>query len=223
MSIYPSPESVLQAFTDLVPDVDDEEGSPQAEVDAVLRKLPAITSPAGIISRSISLVEVLHESLVPCLIATPYVYLSESEWTLSNHTEFRAAKRKQLNEILTVLKSEGVAVSEEKLKSLIDNFEGILRDVFKVRIPLMPNLYITENFYETVGASEVAEEFSHEMADLRIFDSKTRLQGLTKVLMKWFLLCPVGRPQIYVSDTEWTTSNEKDLRTEYRTRLINSV
>jgi len=223
MSIYPSPENVLQAFAELVGNDDEEAETPQADIDAEIKKIPAISSPAGVISRFITLVEVTRESLVPCLIATPYVYLSESDWTLSNHAEFRAKKRDQLSEILTLLKSNGVEVEGEKLRSLIDNFEGILKDIFKVRIPLMPNLYVTENFYETVGASEIAEDLAKAMAELRIFDSKTRLQGLTKVLMKWFMLCPVGRPQIYVSDTEWTTSNERDLRTEYRTRLINGV
>jgi len=204
----------------MVDDDDEDEASPQAEIDEVIKKIPPITS---VVSRFITLVEVVRESLVPCLIATPFVYLSPTDWTLSNHAEFRALKRNQLGEISTALKSNGVEVEGDNLKQHIDKFESILSEIFRVRIPLMPNLYITENFYETIGSSEIAEELIKEMVDLRIFESKTRLQGLTKVLMKWFMLCPVGRPQIYVSDTEWTTSNEKDLRTEYRTKLINGV
>jgi len=218
MSVYPSPETVIEAIATILPD--EEEGSPKAEVEKAMRKVPAITSPEALIARFTTLLEVVHESLLPCLIATPFVYLSETDWTLSSHAEFRAAKRKQLKEIDGALVDKGVNIENSELLSLIDAFEGVLRDVFRVRLPAMPNYYITENFYDTIGASEVAEELIKTMADAKIFDAKTRLQGITKVLVRWFLLCPVGRPQIYVSDEGWTTSNEKDLREAYRRKLL---
>lgn len=50
-------------------------------------------------------------------------------------------------------------MEESELVPLIDKFADILAAVFRVRIPAMPNYYITENFYETVGASEVCVFF----------------------------------------------------------------
>jgi len=222
MSVHPTPETVVDAFATILAD-DEEEGTPLAEVEKALRKVPAIKSPEALVERFTTLLEVVHESLVPCLIATPYVYLSETDWTLSNHAEFRAAKRKEIKDIGEALRDRGDRVEDGQIIPLIDRFEDVLKDIFRVRLPAMPNYYITENFYDTIGVSEVAEELIKLMADARVFDAKTRLQGLTKVLVRWFLLCPVGRPQIYASDEGWTTSNEKDLRIQYRKRLLQKV
>jgi len=215
MSVYPTPEQVVDVLTSIVGNDDDDEGTPEKEVAKALKKIPAITSPSGLVNRFLLLVDVVHQSLIPCLIATPYVYLSETDWSFHSHADFRAEKRKQLKELEEKIRS----ANTNELPELIDKFEGILADIFRIRIPAMPNYYITENYYDTVGASEIAEELIKTMTEARVFDAKTRLQNITKVLMRWFLLCPVGRPQIYVSDTEWTTSNEKDLRAEYREKL----
>lgn len=219
MSVYPSPESVVDAFSTILAD-DEEEGSPEAEVEKALRKVPPITSPEGLVKRFLTLVEVVHDSLVPCLIATPFVYPSEAEWTLTSHSDFRAERRKQLKAISSTLQNKGPSIGSEEILALIDTFEGILGDIFRVRIPAMPNYYITENFYDTVGASEIAEELIKTFTEAKVFDAKTRLQGLTKVLVRWFLLCPVGRPQVYVSDEGWTTANEKDIRHDFRKKLL---
>jgi len=224
MSVYPSAETVVEALTAIVGDDDDEEfASPLDEIETNELKVPAMTSPADIINRFIVLVETVHQSLVPCLIATPLVYKSENEWTFANHAEFRAEKRKQLKDIEAVLKLRGVGIEESELVSLIDKFGEILMEIFKVRIPAMPNYYLTDNFYDTVGASEIAEELSKAITDSKIFDAKTRLQGMTKILLRWFLLCPVGRPLVYANDTEWSTVSEKDLRAEYRSKLIGNA
>jgi len=226
MSVYPSAEVVIDALTTIVGDDDDDEEehvSPQAEIENTQLRVTPINSPTELINRFITLVETVHQSLVPCLVATPFVYLSENDWALSSHADFRAEKRKQLKDIEAVLKLRGVGIENSELLSLIEKFEGILMEIFKVRIPAMPSYYVTENFYDTVDASEVAVELSKIITDARIFDAKTRLQGLTKLLVRWFLLCPIGRPLVHVSDEGWTTTSEKDLRASYREKLIASV
>jgi len=218
----PTPETVVEALSNIVAEDEEEEGTAQEEVETVLQKVPAITTPGGRINRFIVLAEVVQQSLVPCLIATPFVYLSETDWSFASHADFRRERRKQLDEILAPLKSKVIDMDNDELIPLINKFEDILKDIFRVRIPAMPSYYITENYYDTVGASEVAEELIKNITDAGIFDAKTRLQNLTKVLLRWFLLCPVGRPQVYANDDGWSTVSEKELRASYRDKLLDS-
>ena len=48
----------------------------------------------------------MHNSLVPQLVATPLVYLGDSKWKMQSHAGFRKVKRKQLEDMIDILKTK---------------------------------------------------------------------------------------------------------------------
>jgi len=227
VNIFPSAEQIVQFFAVLQPEEPvpiTVEGSPYDEIENTLKQVKIIRDDKESRERFLTLVHVLYQSLVPCPVATPLVYLSDESWKLSDYAEFRSSKRKQLKTLEEALKGAIDAASQydtrERIAELVEEFETVLKEVLHVRIPAMPNLYITENYYDMISISEACNNLCGKLATVKKYEVKSRIHEMTKVMLEWFLLCPVGRPVIYASDTEWTTITESSLRASYRAELV---
>eukprot|EP01110_Echinostelium_bisporum_P011963 TRINITY_DN6101_c0_g1_i1.p1 TRINITY_DN6101_c0_g1~~TRINITY_DN6101_c0_g1_i1.p1 ORF type:complete len:226 (+),score=40.96 TRINITY_DN6101_c0_g1_i1:73-750(+) len=198
------------------------EGTPEDELNNLLEQTPPVPNPEAAANKLITCINVLYDSLLPCLVATPLVYMSDSEWKLHSHSDFRATKRKELKEMEGILSNnlftQPVA---EVLPKLLDDFDRIFSEVLDVRVPAMPSMYLTENYYDLKPMPEIAAELKEKLAIGKKYgEVSSRVKQLVRVLLQWFLYCPVGRPQVYASDSEWTLVNERVLRKEFRGRLL---
>jgi len=226
IGLLPSADQFLQLFAVLqdAEPVTVIEGTSYEEIEDALNKVKLLADDKEAIEKFLSLVDVLHQSLIPCLIATPFVYLSDEKWKLHSHPEFRAAKRKQLKKLEEEINAAAHAPPEydtrERIKELVDEFESILIELFHVRIPAMPNMYITENYYDLIAVSEVCTSLCEKIESVKKYEVQSRLYHYTKVMLEWFFLCPVGRPVVYVSDEDWSTVSESSLRINYRAQLL---
>jgi hypothetical protein len=217
--------------------------TPYEEVDLILQKVPDVPTIEKAVEKTSVLVDVLRRYLTPCLMATPLVYLSDESWEFHNHKAFRAARRNELNDISESLKTnlqlagditpEMLATIKQAfgcdkptenlptlLPSIVEGLENVFLEILKVRLPAMPSFYVTENFFDTVGVKEAAEELKTKIEKNRKMDIRTRVYGLSQIFLQFLLLCPIGRPQLYVSDDEWKLISEKDLRAELRQMIM---
>jgi len=197
------------------------EGSPFEEIDNTLHKVPDVPTIEKAVERAVVLVDVLNKYLTPCLMATPLVYMSDESWDFHNHAEFRAAKRKELADLQDALKanlfSENMPVL---LPTMLDTLDSVFLDVLKVRLPAMPNIYLTENFYDSVPVKEAFGELVEKIGKNKKMDVRTRVYGLSQIFIQFLLLCPMGRPQVYINDTEWKLEGEKVIRASLRELIM---
>eukprot|EP00026_Physarum_polycephalum_P013594 Phypoly_transcript_14011.p1 GENE.Phypoly_transcript_14011~~Phypoly_transcript_14011.p1 ORF type:complete len:248 (+),score=43.30 Phypoly_transcript_14011:28-744(+) len=220
---------------------DDEPITPYQEIETTLQRVPDVPSFEVAVEKTMLLVEVLRKYLTPCLMATPLVYLSDDSWEFYDHKAFRAARRKELVDISESLKTISQSSDEASssvvntikvafgrqstdnmpnlLPSIVEGLENVFLEVLKVRLPAMPSIYLTENFFDTIPVKEAYQELITKLQKNRKMDIRTRVYGLGQIFVQFLLLCPIGRPQLYVNDTEWKLVSEKDLRADLR-RMI---
>jgi len=222
---------------------DEEFITPYQEIEAAIQKVPDVPTHEAAVEKTVLLVEVLQKYLTPCLMATPLVYLSDDSWEFYDHKAFRAARRKELADIAESLKTNlllgdaasssvvntikgafGTSQSTENLPtllpSIVEGLENVFLEVLKVRLPAMPSLYLTENFFDTIPVKEAYEELITKLQKNRKMDIRTRVYGLGQIFVQFLLLCPIGRPQLYANDSEWKLVSEKDLRAELRSMIF---
>jgi len=177
-------------------------------------ELKELKSDAAAATKFLVLVQELHKSLIPCLVATPFVYLGNS-WMLYNHADFKMQKRKALEKIL----NEHNSGSQDFFK-MLDEFELILIDVLKVRFPAMPELYENDEEYFRISAKQASEDLIDRTKTGKILTFRSRVRELGNILVQWFTYCPVGRPLVYVSDVSWELVSENSLRATYRKVIL---
>jgi len=220
--------------------------TPFEEIDSYLNKTPDVPTLEKAVERTTLLVDVLRNYLVPCLMATPLVYLSDDSWEFHDHKVFRAARRKELDDLNESLRANAISSdvpramvdklheiigSDSKgrqnteniatlLPSIIEGLEKVFLEVLKVRLPAMPSLYLTDNFFDTIPVKEAYEELINKLEKNRKLDARSRVYALSQIFLQFLLLCPVGRPQIYASDTEWKLVNEKEYRASLRQMIL---
>jgi len=220
--------------------------TPFEEIDSYINRTPDVPTMEKAIQKTTLLVDVLRKYLIPCLMATPLVYLSDDSWEFHDHKVFRTARRKELDDLTESLKTNAMSSNvptamvdklheiigsdskgrsrteniETLLPSIIEGLEKVFLEVLKVRLPAMPSLYLTDNFFDTVPVKEAYQEIIDKLEKNRKLDPRTRVYGLSQLFLQFLLLCPVGRPQIYVSDTEWKLISEKDYRASLREEIL---
>jgi len=197
------------------------EGTPYDEIEHAIHRVPDVPTIDKAVERTAVLVDVLHKYLIPCLVATPLVYMSDESWEFHNHAEFRSSRRKELQDLTAALKAN--AVSENipvLLPTMLDTLEKVFLDVLKVRLPAMPNIYLTENFYDSIPVKEGYGELVEKIMKNKKMDVRTRVYGLSQILVQFLLLCPMGRPQVYINDTEWKLESERVIRAQLRELIL---
>jgi len=219
-----SPIDVVEAVAKAMDDDPKDPGvvlTPYEEIDNALNKVPDVPTLEKAVEKTVILVDVLHKYLVPCLMATPLVYLSDDSWEFHDHKVFRAARRKELDDLADSLKANLFSENlPTLLPTMLEGLEQVFREVLKVRLPAMPNIYLTENFFDTLPVKEAYDEIIAKLNKNKKTDARTRAFGLSQIFVQFLLLSPVGRPQLYVSDTEWKLISEKDLRAELRRKIL---
>jgi len=197
------------------------ESNPFEEIDNALLRVPDVPSFEKAAEKSLVLIDVLHRYLIPCLMATPLVYMSDEKWDFHNHAEFRAAQRKELEDLRDTLSANlGGENLKTILPNILDRLESVFLEVLKVRLPAMPSIYLTENFYDTVPVKEAFGELTEKVQRNKRLDIRTRVYTLSQLLIQFLLYCPVGRPQIYVNDTEWKLESERTIRASLREAIF---
>eukprot|EP01111_Echinosteliopsis_oligospora_P011851 TRINITY_DN3_c1_g1_i1.p1 TRINITY_DN3_c1_g1~~TRINITY_DN3_c1_g1_i1.p1 ORF type:complete len:231 (+),score=69.76 TRINITY_DN3_c1_g1_i1:139-831(+) len=229
MSILPTPVDVADFFSRNVDnDVGEEKkkadpaiNTPYQELAANLKKVVAIPSAEVAADKLLIMIQVVNKSLIPALVMTPYVYLSPSDWMVKSHSEFRAAQRRELKELEDILKANRASPELKTIATdVLNRFEAVLLNLFKIRIPAMPSFYLTENFYDTISVGDATDDLVSKITQCKKYEIRERTRNLIKVLIQWYLYCPLGRPQVYLNDDTWTTTSEKELRAEYRETLL---
>jgi len=68
----------------------------------------------------------------------------------------------------------------------------------------------------TRGAGGLVEKIGKN----KKMDVRTRVYGLSQIFIQFLLLCPMGRPQVYINDTEWKLEGEKVIRASLRELIM---
>jgi len=181
-----------------------------------VKVLPELNTDKDAERKLLTLVRVLFKSLIPCLVATPLVYLNDQAWLLSSHSVFRSTKRTKLERLMKSLNS----VSKDSLRILAD-FEQILLEVLSIRIPAMLEFYEQDQDRRRVAVKVVCHELCTRVKDGKSLAFRARVRNLGNVLLRWFTYQPVGRPHLYLSDADWELIPEKNLRASYRHEIAN--
>eukprot|EP00026_Physarum_polycephalum_P015436 Phypoly_transcript_16117.p1 GENE.Phypoly_transcript_16117~~Phypoly_transcript_16117.p1 ORF type:complete len:235 (+),score=18.88 Phypoly_transcript_16117:75-779(+) len=209
-------QSVLSTTTDgLPPPSFDNDNAPHDELD--MPEAYSLYEEFG--AKLHNLMQVLHNSLVPHLVATPLVYLGGDKWKLQSHSNFRAQKRKQLEHMIDVVKTK----REVDYAKLLDEFESIMVEVFKVRLPAMIEYYANDTSYQRIPVLKVTEELCSKIEAAKHLALTERVSELANILTQWFTYCPVGRPHVYLSDDHWTLISERELRKYYRQQIASQL
>jgi len=230
MSILPTPIDVADFFAKNVDtEVQDESQradptvyTPYQELAKVLKRVGPISTTDAAADKLLTMIQVVNRSLVPALIMTPYVYITATDWVLKSHATFRSSQRKELKELEDILKANLSSTDRKTIATdVLNRFELVLINIFNVRIPAMPSFYLTENFYDTISVGDACEDLILKINQCKKYDLRERTRNLTKVLIQWFLYCPIGRPQVYANDEGWATVSEKELRSQFRDDILN--
>jgi hypothetical protein len=105
--------------------------------------------------------------------------------------------------------------------------------LLNIKIPAMSEVYEDDssNFTRKNWASErqhMREEVKTELQKLDA-QAKTKnnanticlvVQNLLKIFMEFLTFKPVGRPHVYISDTQWELVKESKLRFKFRKELL---
>jgi len=163
-----------------------------------------------------NLIQVVHSSLLTQYVATPLVFLSPSSWRLQSHSEFRARKRKQLEAIMdSITTNKGADISK-----LMDELDSVLVDIFRVKLPAMPEFYENDESFSRVSCEQVCTELCLKLHAARSLDFQSRARVQAAVVLQWFTYCPVGRPYVFLSDDLWVLVSEKEQRKFYRQQIV---
>ncbi|KAM9976783.1 hypothetical protein ACTFIR_010629 [Dictyostelium discoideum] len=185
-----------------------------------------------------------------CLVATPMVYLTPESWKLSNHSDFRAEKRKQIEKLLLVLKSNVAPIDLDVLRKLILEFTDILICALDIQIPLLLEVYSDDSstskrvnyknekklLKETITKSiNQLKYFQPQQSSLSssfgistsnnnnpVFQELlgNSVQMIQSVMLHFFKMKPIGRPHVYAKDGNWSLVSESKRRYEYRTSIL---
>jgi len=166
----------------------------------------------------LNLLQVMHNSLVPQLVATPLVYIGTS-WKLQSHSKFRARKRKELEAMIDLVKTK----KDVDYSKIIQDFQNILLEVFQVRLPAMPDYYANDNSFVRLPVQKVSSELCNKIHAARKLEFKDNVNALATILIQWYTYCPVGRPHVYLSDDHWTMVSERELRKYYRQQIASQI
>jgi len=183
----------------------------------VMREVRDLVAYDNAIKKLNTLIQVLHKSLVPCLVATPLVYCEGNKLSLSSHSDFRKEKRKLLDNLLSQMNDKN-----KDPTPIADRFSMILKDVLKVRIPAMPELYMNDASHIREKSKIVSKTLIQRVDSAKNMDFIGRIREIASIMLLWFTYRPVGRPHIYVSDTQWTLVAEEDLRRSYRSQIVSN-
>lgn len=199
------------------------------EADPTNFKIPPIRSQDEAVTKLKSLIKVMHEYLVPSLVATPLVYLQDKSWGLKSHSEFRAARRKELNALLPHVTPN---MPLDALRECISEFAQVFILILHVKIPAMSEVHPDDSsiLKRVKWAPERATMRSEIESELeRLSSAKTRnspsaiclvVQNLLKTAMRFLTFKPVARPHVFRSDAEWTLVSESKLRFQWRKELL---
>jgi len=174
------------------------------------------------VRRFLVIVEVLNQSLKTCLMATPLVYTGNNKWKMESHAKFRAEQRERLIFVELKLRTGDPDIP---LFDLYEELLSIFCEITKVRIPAMPDFYINEDSHDRIPVVQASKIMCDRIATIRQASTefKDKLTGTARAVVDWFTFCPVGRPQVYQSDNDWTLLNEKTLRRHYREQLLRLI
>jgi len=192
-------------------------------------KIPPIRSTDEAIVKLKALIRVLHEYLVPSLVATPLVYLQDKDWTMKSHSEFRAARRKELNDLTPHVTAN---MPLDALRECMSEFIQCLVLVLHVKIPVV--LEVFQDDSSILTRVKWAPERAAMRAELtaeneKLGAAKTKnsppaiclvVQNLVRIMMRFLTYKPIGRPHVFKTDSEWTLVSESKLRFQWRKELL---
>eukprot|EP00026_Physarum_polycephalum_P006399 Phypoly_transcript_06441.p1 GENE.Phypoly_transcript_06441~~Phypoly_transcript_06441.p1 ORF type:complete len:552 (+),score=139.77 Phypoly_transcript_06441:122-1777(+) len=192
-------------------------------------KIPPIRSTDEAILKLKALIRVLHDYLVPSLVATPLVYLHDKDWGMKSHSEFRAARRKELNDLSPHVTAN---MPLDALRECISEFIQTFTQVLHVKIPAMHEVHPDDSTIlnrvkwapERAALRTELEAETKKLADPKSRNSPNAIclvvQNLVRVMMRFLTFKPVGRPHVFKNDAEWALVSESKLRFQLRKELL---
>jgi len=199
------------------------------EVDPTGFQIPPIRSLDEAIPKLKVLIKVLHSYLVPGLVATPLVYLHDKDWVMKSHSEFRAARRKELTDLEPHISA---TMPLDALRECIIEFANTFTQVLHVKIPAMHEVFADDHTIlkrVTWGPERqiLRDEVASEVEKLQNPKTKNNpnviclvVQTLLTIMMRFLTYKPIARPHVFRSDAEWKLVSESKLRFELRKELL---
>lgn len=199
------------------------------EADPAAFKIPPVRSLEEAASKLKIMTQVLHEYLVPSLVATPLVYLQDKDWVMKSHSDFRATRRKELKDLEPHITP---TMPLDALRECIIEFSQVYIHVLHVKIPAMMEVYPDDTTILTrvkwgVERQNLRDEVNVEIEKLQNPKTKNNpnsiclvIQDLIRIMMRFLTFKPIGRPHVFRSDAEWKLVSESKLRFKLRKDLL---
>eukprot|EP01112_Ceratiomyxa_fruticulosa_P009153 TRINITY_DN2387_c0_g1_i3.p1 TRINITY_DN2387_c0_g1~~TRINITY_DN2387_c0_g1_i3.p1 ORF type:complete len:432 (+),score=80.93 TRINITY_DN2387_c0_g1_i3:751-2046(+) len=172
------------------------------EADPSTFQLPPLKTISDATSKLLVLINVIRSSLIPCLVATPLVYLTETAFLMGNHADFRKKLRERLDSLENKVKG---GLSIDGVGETVVTVGNIVVEILGVKIPAMLDVY--EDDYVQIKKKNWSDERKMLRDELAPILSKLSRQysvenicstvnGITYILLKYFTYKPLGRPHL---------------------------